>query len=231
MAVTRADYALAYRAQQGEQAAFEEMVAPYRSALRGYLRRLGVRGEAEDLTQEVLWRTWSQVASGGYQHQGQFVAYLYGVADRVASEHRRRLARQPLPLFPEPSRNSTARDLEVAYMRRLLERCLAKALPGDMGVLKRLAFAYHYQDHQRVAVTLKRLNQEAARLGLKVVVTDALLRGWLYREIPQKLAAAFLADPEARGWLDGLEELAGEGRQLRDTLAARLKAAFRAARR
>jgi len=62
-------------------------------AVRGYLAAmLGRPDLADDLAQEVLCRAWQ--ARGRYREQGNARAYLLRIADRLACDHGRKLARE-----------------------------------------------------------------------------------------------------------------------------------------
>jgi len=78
-------------AQKGDRAGMNDLLARYRGALLGYLRRKGLRPDhAEDMAQEVLLR----VAQPGFlkkadSAKGRFRTLLLAVTRRVLSEHRR----------------------------------------------------------------------------------------------------------------------------------------------
>ncbi|HET6384236.1 MAG TPA: sigma-70 family RNA polymerase sigma factor [Armatimonadota bacterium] len=73
------DDALVLRVQQGEQAAFEELVARYRDRIYNYLRAMsGSDADAEDLTQEAFIRAFLNARS--FRRDSSFHTWLYRIA-------------------------------------------------------------------------------------------------------------------------------------------------------
>lgn len=86
---TASDADLIARVQDGQSAAFAEIIERYKDSLVGYLiRLLGNRERAEDLAQEAFLRLYQR--SGSYREQGQLKAYLFRIAtNQLKSEERR----------------------------------------------------------------------------------------------------------------------------------------------
>jgi len=82
------------RAQSGDEAAFEQLVALHADRVYGALRRFGLDpGEAEDVAQEVFLRAWRAI--GRFEGRAQLSTWLYRIA---FNEAQRRLARRgPAP--------------------------------------------------------------------------------------------------------------------------------------
>ena len=77
----------------GDAAAFEELVLRYQNRLLGILEHLvGKRDLAEDLTQEVFLRVYR--ARERYTPGAKFSTWLFTIANNVASNARRSLARR-----------------------------------------------------------------------------------------------------------------------------------------
>ena len=88
-----ADVRLMLLVQKGDANAFEELVGRYQNRLIGVLEHLvGKRDLAEDLAQEVFLRVYR--ARSGYQPQAKFSTWLFTIANNLASNARRSLARR-----------------------------------------------------------------------------------------------------------------------------------------
>jgi RNA polymerase sigma-70 factor, ECF subfamily len=72
---------------------FEDWVREHGRAVRGYLWALTRDEAAADLTQEVFLRAWK--ARRRYEENGNARAYLLRIADRLATDRFRELARRP----------------------------------------------------------------------------------------------------------------------------------------
>lgn len=81
------------RVQDGDAAAFEELVSRYQNRLLGILEHLvGRRDLAEDLAQEVFLRVYR--ARFRYLPNAKFSTWLFTIANNLASNARRSLARR-----------------------------------------------------------------------------------------------------------------------------------------
>lgn len=117
------------RASAGDQRAFAELYERHRRAVFTFLVHLtGVRHAAEDLLQEAFIRAWS--ARARYQASGEFRAWLFTIARRLAVDRFRREGRawEENPAAPEtaasgeaPDRRAEARD-ELARLQRALDQ-------------------------------------------------------------------------------------------------------------
>jgi RNA polymerase sigma-70 factor (ECF subfamily) len=103
--------------QRGSREAFDELFARYRQSLYGYFRRrLSDRERAEDLTQDAFLAVIR--ATERYQRRALVRTYLYGIAIKLLSAERRKLARADVP--GEPDREN--RSDETLWVREALER-------------------------------------------------------------------------------------------------------------
>jgi RNA polymerase sigma-70 factor (ECF subfamily) len=85
---------LMLRVQDGDGTAFAELVERYRTRIFGsFLRRLGDRQEAEDLTQEVFLRLYRY--RDRYQPRARFATWLYHISQNVARNALRSRRRHP----------------------------------------------------------------------------------------------------------------------------------------
>lgn len=83
------DEQLALRAQEGSGAAFALLVARHEGRLYNFLlRRVGRGADAEDLAQEAFVRAWRRIDR--YDPRWRFSTWLFTIASRLASNHRRR---------------------------------------------------------------------------------------------------------------------------------------------
>jgi RNA polymerase sigma-70 factor (ECF subfamily) len=85
---------LMLRTQAGDDEAFAELVRRYRGRVFGsFVKRLGDRQEAEDLTQEVFLRLYRSRHS--YQPRARFATWLFHVSQNVARNALRSRRRRP----------------------------------------------------------------------------------------------------------------------------------------
>ena len=111
------DEALMLEFQRGSRAAFDELFARYRQPLYGYFRRRLAEAErAEDLTQETFLAVLR--ATERYQPRALVRTYLYGIAIKLVSAERRKLAR--VEAATDPALDS--RTEESLWVRQALER-------------------------------------------------------------------------------------------------------------
>jgi len=85
----RADRELAARAQQGDHAAYAQLVRAHQNRIFRYLLNLtGSREEALELSQDVFLKAWE--ALPGWRPQAQFHTWLYRIASNAAFDLLRR---------------------------------------------------------------------------------------------------------------------------------------------
>jgi len=85
---------LMMRVQRGDDDAFAELVDRYRARVFGsFVKRLGDRQEAEDLTQEVFLRLYRSRHT--YQPRARFATWLFHVSQNVARNALRSRRRRP----------------------------------------------------------------------------------------------------------------------------------------
>ncbi len=156
-----ADWGRVARAQQGEVAAFEDLIAAHSARVFRMLTRvLGNAADAEEVAQETFLKAWRALA--GFRGESRFSTWLYRIA---INEANRRLAyearRHTLPIDDVADRvpdlaEGPAALAESAELEAFLERCIAELPP-----------------HYRAAVVLRDVegltNEEAAEaLGLEL---------------------------------------------------------------
>ena len=147
------DVRLMLRVRDGDADAFEQLVTRYQNRLLTVLQIwLGSRDQAEDLVQEVFLRVYR--ARDRYVPASKFSTWLYTIANNVASNARRKLARRrEVHLQPADSR-----ELPQASLEQLAKET-SGLLPTRLADKAELAQIVHMaintlNDRQRMAVLL-----------------------------------------------------------------------------
>ena len=95
--------------QRGAPGALEQLFERYRDPLFGFfVRRIGSRSRAEDLTQDTFMAVMKNVRR--YEPRSLVRTYLFGIALNLVAAERRRLARQTGEQSPETSARSEATE-------------------------------------------------------------------------------------------------------------------------
>jgi RNA polymerase sigma-70 factor (ECF subfamily) len=127
-------WTLVEAARLGDEAAFRALVGRYRAPVVRYLAGRGLKGEAEDLAQEVFLELHQRVLARVQPERGRFRNLLLAVARNVALNHQRkenRLKRgggeQPRSLGDlEPASPEEERDFEQSWLSHILELALER---------------------------------------------------------------------------------------------------------
>ena len=89
LTLVQSDTALITRAQQADIAAFNEIVARYKNKIYNYLLRMtGSQEDAEDLTQEVFVRMYTNI--GAFRKEASLSTWLFRIAGNLAVDAFRR---------------------------------------------------------------------------------------------------------------------------------------------
>jgi len=124
------------RAQAGDVGAFERLSGAYADRVfMLLLRLLGDRGEAEDVTQEVMLRAWQGIAR--FRGQSSYFTWLYRIAVNEANRALERRSRRPAGVaigadelqLPAPAALDPSRQAENSELRRALGQALAELPP------------------------------------------------------------------------------------------------------
>jgi RNA polymerase sigma-70 factor (ECF subfamily) len=92
---------LVRRAQEGDRAAFDELVRRYRARIYALTLHLtGSRSEADDITQDVFTRAYQQL--GTFAGRSEFFTWLYRIAVNRALNARRDTARRRTSGLDDP---------------------------------------------------------------------------------------------------------------------------------
>lgn len=129
------DGALIERIQDGDRAAFNQLVLKYRNRVMGIAARMvGDRAEAEDLAQDVFVKAYH--ALDGFHGDALFSTWLYRITANSCLNHRKRRRREattaldgPAPTAPDGAANPQSL-LERKELKLLLEKAI-QALPQD----------------------------------------------------------------------------------------------------
>jgi RNA polymerase sigma-70 factor, ECF subfamily len=177
---------LVARAQAGDVAAFERLSSAYADRLfMLLLRLLGDRGEAEDVTQEVMLRAWQGI--GNFRGRSSYFTWLYRIAVNEANRALEKRGRRPPGVaigadelqLPDSPEREPARQAEVRELRGALGRALAD-LPPDLrtAIVLRDVEGFSTQEAAQIAgvgqaAFKSRLHQ--ARLRVRAAVGDEAL--------------------------------------------------------
>ena len=95
------DDLLVLRFQQGDKAAFEELVGRHRDRIYNYLRAMaGSDSDAEDLTQEAFIRAY--VNAHSFRRESSFHTWLYRIAYNAYLDSARKQKRRPTLSLDQP---------------------------------------------------------------------------------------------------------------------------------
>lgn len=166
--------------QQGDAAAFEEIVRRWEAPISRFLARLCDAGLVADLCQEVFLRVYQ--ARGRYRENGTFSTWIYRIALNVARDAARRQRHTPEPLWDhEPP--AVEEMVSAECERRETAHVVASALGELPSPLREVLVLRHYEDmsfeqmarllgtpastlKSRFAVALDRLRKRLEQLGL-----------------------------------------------------------------
>lgn len=192
------------RARSGDEAAFEQLIAPHRQEMQLHCYRiLGSAADAEDALQETWLAAWHGL--DGFEGRASLRTWLYRIATSRCLNMRRSSSRRPsteLPVldFEMPEPTSLA---EVVWLEPYPDALLADLLDTDAGPDARydareavsLAFVIAFQllpPRQRAVLILRDVLDFSAREVADMLdvteqsVTSALkrARATLVRELP-----------------------------------------------
>jgi RNA polymerase sigma-70 factor (ECF subfamily) len=104
------------------------------------LKRLGDAGLAEEIVQESMLRVW-QHADRFNRRDGSLRNWLYEIATNlVIDAHRRRAARPPLALYPQPDIGDERESLEQEVLRWEVRAVIAQLRPEHREVIELIHF-------------------------------------------------------------------------------------------
>jgi RNA polymerase sigma-70 factor (ECF subfamily) len=112
------DEALVRRFQNGEAAAFDELLERHRARIYGLVCRLAGSNEAEDLAQDVFVAAYRSLLA--FRGEAAFGTWLYRIAIHTCSHHLRRKRPESMELDEtEPDRGREGDPLARAMQREL----------------------------------------------------------------------------------------------------------------
>jgi RNA polymerase sigma-70 factor (ECF subfamily) len=191
------------RARAGDEAAFRELVEPYRRELHLHCYRiLGSLQDAEDIVQETLLAAWRGLS--GFEERASLRAWLYRIATNRCLNALRDRKRRPQEVTsmaepPTPTRLAEPIWLDP-YPDSLLEG-IADTAPGpearyDSRESVALAFSaalQHLPPRQRAALVLREvLGFRSSEVAEMLETTEASVKGALQRAratLDQRLGA------------------------------------------
>lgn len=148
------DVRLMLRVRDDDAAAFEELVARYQNRLLNVMTHLmGSRGQADDLAQEVFMRVFR--ARKNYKPGAKFATWLFTIANNVASNARRSLARRREINLTSNEKESGAISLEEMAKEASALMPARQFDQGEMSDIVKLALQT-LNERQRMAVLLSK---------------------------------------------------------------------------
>lgn len=174
------DVRLMLEVRDDNAAAFEELMLRYQNRLINLMHHLmGRRDQAEDLAQEVFLRVYRSRKS--YKPGSKFSTWLYTIANNVASNARRSMARRKevqvdgnddAGIGPANPLDRIAKAASGQMPARVIDR-------AEMGEVVRLAMET-LNDRQRMAVLLSKFEEMsyadiATTMGMSVEAIKSLL--------------------------------------------------------
>lgn len=185
------DEALAQRAAEGDESAFEALVTRFQERVYRLARRLtGSEGDAEDVLQETFLQAYRGLAT--FRGEARFSTWIFRIATNSALMLNRRHARRPTepleeyaPRFDADGRHAldevalalAARADELLDRRRLAAH--AREGLGRLPEIYRAAFVLRDLEEMPTAEVAAVLGIEAAAVRQRVHRARLLLRGFL----------------------------------------------------
>ncbi len=173
------DVVLMLRVQEGDDAAFADLVARYHARIFGsFVRQLGDRQDAEDLTQEVFLRLYRSRAR--YQPCAGFGTWVFHIAQNVARNALRSRRRHPALRLGQLTDNADDSSLDSL----LIDRGDGPTRPIErselIGVVR--AAVSSLADRQRAAVELHQFHDRSyAEVAKQLDMTPKAAKSLLYR--------------------------------------------------
>jgi RNA polymerase sigma-70 factor (ECF subfamily) len=142
------DAELVSRSQQGNTAAFEELVSRYRGKVYGLVYGMARNDQdAQDLCQETFIRAWQSL--GRFRGQSSFYTWLYRIATNLTIDKVRRKQRSPFvefdgrsqsdsdePRMPEAvTTNRPSDDAQRSDIRVAIDNAMEKLTPEHRAVV------------------------------------------------------------------------------------------------
>src|SRR5260370_34245346 len=138
------DTSLIREAQQGNRAAFEELVRHYdQSVLRLALHLTGSESDAQDVYQEAFLKAYKNL--GSFRFEGSFYTWIYRIVTNLCLDHLRKrdVRKEDAPVAKDASGGEYDRLRQgpdgragASPGRDLMRRELGKRIPGALGSLR-----------------------------------------------------------------------------------------------
>lgn len=178
------DRAAVERAQQGDEAGFNELMARYRQPVLHFVFRiLAGAPDAEDVAQEAFVRAYLALPRFRFRPGARFSTWLFQIARRAALDHARHRGRRPEHPMPAgaDAPDPAARDAAAHADQRELGEAIARAfavLPEDQRTALTLAEYHGYDTAEIAAVMESSVRSAEARLYRARQALRRLLAGW-----------------------------------------------------
>ncbi|HIF96756.1 MAG TPA: sigma-70 family RNA polymerase sigma factor [Myxococcales bacterium] len=161
------------KVRKGDREAFEMLYGRYFKRIYGFIdRRMGVRADVEETTQEVFIAVFSCLDS--YRGEAPFSAWIFGVTRRVIASRFKRKRHPTVPLFEEDSESSTAHastrptPLEEYECQERIEEMTTAA--NKLTDEQKMLFRMHHIDERPIS-----------EIALKLKKSEDAIKSNLYR--------------------------------------------------
>ncbi|MDE0885322.1 MAG: RNA polymerase sigma factor [Myxococcota bacterium] len=156
------DRAIIDRVCKGDREAFELLYERYFTRIYRFIaRRMGVRADVEETTQEVFIAVFSSLDS--FRGEAPFSAWIYGVTRRVIASRFKRKRHPMVPLLEEDSESNTAHastrptPLEEYECQERIEELTAAA--EKLSDEQKELFRLHHIDDQSISEIAIRMHK------------------------------------------------------------------------
>lgn len=151
----------------GDESAFERITERYRGELRVHCyRMLGSFDEAEDLTQETLFRAWNKRAS--FEGRAKLRTWLHSIATNACLDAKDAIGRRPATVPVHTKDGSEATTTEITWLQPYPDALLdadpeSAAIDRETIRLAYIAAIQHLTPKSRAVLVLRDIHEWSAK--------------------------------------------------------------------